>query len=89
MTKKLHWTQRPENRARVVALAKKRHAKRPMTSRSPKRETPDATDLHAEETAYAFGFTQSWLYAYAERTGIARQTLAYRVGKLLQAAPGR
>lgn len=43
-------------------------------------------DPHASAVSYAFGYVQSWLNQYEERLGVAKHTLAKRVGRLLQSA---
>lgn len=45
--------------------------------------TKNASTSEEAQVAYAIGYTQAWLQAYASRIGVPEPTLAYRVGEFL------
>lgn len=92
--KKKHWTQDPKNRAKLYAMTKKSAATR-LAGKSTQREvvadghSQEGEEPYGEAIAYALGHTQAWLEQYARHGGIPVNTLAYRVGQLLQRASRR
>jgi hypothetical protein len=67
-----HWTQTPEGRE---ALSKR--------SKGKVKGTKNVSSGEEAQVAYAIGYTQAWLQAYASRIGVPEPTLAYRVGEFL------
>lgn len=86
-TTKLHWTQRPENKAKVLAMAKRgrrtRKAQKRARTSIPHPET-NAGDIPQDTFAYALGYIECWLEAYAKSAGIPSEALAAKLGKVLQ-----
>lgn len=93
-TKQVHWTKRPENKAKVAAMIAKgkRTSKKAKTTKHStiRRQTNDAParrEIAIEETpvfAYALGHVEAWLETYAKSADISSETLASKLGKVLQ-----
>lgn len=99
-TKKLHWTQRPENRDKLMrmvrrgAKANQAKAKKPQKRKYTKKPTPTpnhATNTHPasaippEIIAYGLGYVESWLAVFSQSAGVPQSTLAYELGTALRA----
>jgi len=87
MKKKLHWTQRPENKAKLARLIRKmvktkNRGKKNVTVKRSKEETPE-TDPHREDIIYAFARTEAWLEFYANSIELPKSFVTEQVAKLL------
>jgi hypothetical protein len=88
---KLHWTQRPENKAKVQAMARRgsktRNAakKKNGSQQKPKPETQNGINVEFEKAfAYALGYVECWIENYSQSTAVPAEALASRLGKVLQ-----
>lgn len=89
MAKAKHWTQRPENKARLAKQARDTAKKRAITRRNghkhdAKREQGQEGEATESQVAFAFGSTQTWLQQYARNIGVAEQPFTFQVADLLR-----
>ena len=84
---KLHWTQRPENRAKVQRMATRagRASARRRTGRPtpPPRQETTHDGIEEGTFGYALGWIECWLGTYASAAGVSQSALAARVGAVL------
>lgn len=96
--KKIHWTQRPENKARVKASLKKAHAAKQVNKKkraqakkqSPSSSTPaKASHVKVRERiqegvfSYALGHVECWIATYAASADVSAEALAAELGAVL------
>ncbi len=91
-TKKLHWTQTPEGRARIAAVARKGHRTRKAKAKA-KQTKPRGAVPHATKAperiddgtfAYAHGYLTCWIDQYAARKGVPAGSLTAELGAVFQ-----
>ena len=79
--------------AKIPAAQRSKEMKRRAKLGRLRKLKMEKENVHGKETneddaivSYAFGYVQSWLNNYEERLGVAKHTLAKRVGRLLQSS---
>lgn len=85
-----HWTQKPENKARVAAIARKRNRIRYST------KAPKKARIHAQtsatfqhegtdaQVAFALGSITAWLTNYARSIDVPERDFTRRLGQILR-----
>ncbi len=87
----VHWTLRPENKKKVQAMLKKRAATRKRNKRAalpPTRTTPHDDAIPQDTFAYALGYLECWVEAYAKSAGVPSEALAAKLGAVLSGENG-
>lgn len=89
MAKRKHWTQLPENKAKL----RKQLAKAARTKAKGRKTSGEPSDSQKEQDAavhaYAFGHVEAWLEVYARSHGLSPSALTHRVARLLLRSAGR
>lgn len=92
--KKTHWTQRPENKARVQAMLKKASAAKQASKKnrpkarqstlSQKVDHVEARDRIQEGVfSYALGYVECWISTFAASADVSAEALAAELGAVL------
>lgn len=93
---KTHWTQKPENKAKLAAMVK-RSVKAKKTNRKngahkqpkPKPQPKPHENIPEEVFAYSLGYIECWLETFAKSAGVPSETLAARLGQVLHSKSRR
>lgn len=99
--KKLHWTKRPENKAKLAKMVKKsvaakkaiRNGKQPKATKPKAAPKPQPTNngsgIPEDTIAYALGHVECWIETFAKSAGVPSEALAFELGTVLRGKNGR
>lgn len=86
--KKLHWTQRPGGKERLSAAVKASYRKKKrelnLVKESPNAQPPRSEAIPSDVRAYALGYIECWVQAYAASAGVSGETLTAELGEILR-----
>ena len=82
--KKLHWTQLPENKEKVKAMAEKGASTRRKVNVKRKHSTKGKAEAHQDSRiVYAFAHVEAWIELYADSVELPRSIVTEQVAELL------
>jgi len=85
---KVHWTQRPENKAKLKAMLKRASKSRKSKKSSSSTKVVKHGNARPEEVPegtfqYALGYFECWIENFAQSSSVSATALASQLGKAL------
>lgn len=100
--KKVHWTRRPENKAKLAKMVKrsaaakkairkaaKKNGKANPGQKSKLKPHDDGADIPQDTFAYALGHIECWIETFSKSAGVSAEALAARLGSVLRSKNSR